>query len=33
VDGVLLMGPLYHLVGRADRLAALREAIFGIARA
>jgi SAM-dependent methyltransferase len=25
VDAVLLMGPLYHLVGRADRLAALRE--------
>lgn len=27
VDGVLLMGPLYHLVDRADRIAALREAI------
>jgi SAM-dependent methyltransferase len=27
VDGVLLMGPLYHLVRRADRLAALREAL------
>ena len=26
VDGVLLMGPLYHLVDPADRLAALREA-------
>lgn len=25
-DAVLLMGPLYHLVERADRLAALREA-------
>jgi SAM-dependent methyltransferase len=25
-DGVLLMGPLYHLVDRADRLAALAEA-------
>lgn len=27
VDGVLLMGPLYHLIDRADRIAALREAI------
>jgi SAM-dependent methyltransferase len=26
VDAVLLMGPLYHLVDRADRLAALHEA-------
>jgi SAM-dependent methyltransferase len=26
VDAVLLMGPLYHLVDRTDRLAALREA-------
>jgi ubiquinone/menaquinone biosynthesis C-methylase UbiE len=26
VDVVLLLGPLYHLVDRADRLAALREA-------
>ena len=26
VDVVLLMGPLYHLVERADRIAALREA-------
>jgi SAM-dependent methyltransferase len=26
VDAVLLMGPLYHLVDRADRLAALNEA-------
>jgi SAM-dependent methyltransferase len=26
VDAVLLMGPLYHLVDRADRLAALTEA-------
>ena len=26
VDGVLLMGPLYHLPERADRLLALREA-------
>jgi ubiquinone/menaquinone biosynthesis C-methylase UbiE len=25
-DGVLLLGPLYHLTERADRLAALREA-------
>ena len=25
-DAVLLLGPLYHLTGRADRLAALREA-------
>jgi SAM-dependent methyltransferase len=27
VDVVLLMGPLYHLVDRPDRLAALREAV------
>ena len=26
VDAVLLLGPLYHLTGRADRLAALHEA-------
>jgi SAM-dependent methyltransferase len=26
VDAVLLLGPLYHLVDRADRLAALHEA-------
>jgi SAM-dependent methyltransferase len=26
VDAVLLMGPLYHLIGRADRLRALAEA-------
>lgn len=26
VDGVLLLGPLYHLVERSDRLGALREA-------
>lgn len=25
-DSVLLMGPLYHLIGRADRIRALREA-------
>jgi ubiquinone/menaquinone biosynthesis C-methylase UbiE len=25
-DGVMLLGPLYHLTGRADRLKALREA-------
>jgi len=25
-DGVLLLGPLYHLVGREDRVACLREA-------
>jgi SAM-dependent methyltransferase len=27
VDGVLLMGPLYHLIDRADRIVALREAM------
>jgi SAM-dependent methyltransferase len=27
VDGVLLMGPLYHLIDPADRLAAIREAL------
>lgn len=27
VDAVVLMGPLYHLVHRADRVAALREAL------
>ncbi|MET8088117.1 class I SAM-dependent methyltransferase [Micromonospora sp. NPDC005237] len=26
-DAALLLGPLYHLVGRADRLQALREAV------
>ena len=26
VDAVLLLGPLYHLVGRAERIAALAEA-------
>ena len=26
VDAVLLFGPLYHLIERADRLTALREA-------
>jgi ubiquinone/menaquinone biosynthesis C-methylase UbiE len=26
VDAVLLLGPLYHLVARSDRIAALREA-------
>src|SRR5215203_2811870 len=26
VDAVLLLGPLYHLVGRAERIAALDEA-------
>ena len=27
VDAVLLFGPLYHLAGRADRMAVIREAV------